>query len=1220
MRFLLKLFYLLNILFLSGCATYKPQYKQESFVTDFPNNKKIAHSFFLIGDAGDTPIDSVPLTLKNFQKALTDADQSSTAVFLGDNIYPKGFPKKNHKNHTSAEYRLDTQINTTKNFKGTSVFIPGNHDWYHGLKGLRRQEKYIEKQLGQDSFFPKNGCPIDRVKINDQLVLITIDSQWFITDWDKHPTINDDCDITNREQFFDEFKSLLKKSQGKKVIVALHHPLFTVGPHGGQYSFVDYLKPLPIIGSIKNLIRKTSGISHADLSHKRYIALQRRLISLAKQEDEVIFVSGHEHSLQYTRHNNIAQIVSGSGSKTSPTRCIGNTQFSYGISGFARLDIFEDGSSFVRYYDGNNNKIVFQTSVFEKQKQPQLPQYALSFPDTFQASIYTQKEVTKSKLYTKIWGERYRKDYGVSVKAPTILLDTLFGGLSPVRKGGGNQSKSLRLKNPEGKEYVMRALRKNPLQFLQATAFKDQYLNSLYKNTFAENVLKDGFTGSHPYAPFVIGPLADVAKVYHSNPTLYYVPKQKALGDFNLDFGDELYMIEERVSSNHEEVSSFGNTDKIISTHDMLMKLRKSHKHQVDEETYIRARIFDMLIGDWDRHEDQWRWGVFKEDHKTIYKAIPRDRDQAFSIMDDGWLLKAATTIEPTTRVLRSYKGTLKKPKWFNTSPYPLDIALANRSGKDIWDKQVATLQKNITEEVIDIAFENFPSEIDQQKIAIIKQKLIARLSNLQEIVNSYHKHLSIYAVVKATDKSDYIKIDRTQKGHTCVSIYKNKDSKSPYFSKIYTKEFTREIWVYGLDGDDYFTIEGNGTGCIPVRIVGGQNNDTFMLQDKKRVSIYDFATKKNTFTGVKRKLKLTDDYKTNTYDYKKLKNNINQLIPRVAVNPDDGLLLGVTNTFTKYGFERNPYSSRHQIKAGYYFATNGFDVSYKGSFAHFIEGWNLDFNTLFTSPNYSRNFFGFGNKTINPNHENDTSLDFNRVRIQQFIASTHLVRYGKLGSELALGIGYENYRIQKTANRFSTLILQNNPSARANDFLNTSIKYHFENADRKAFTTLGMSFEGEGGYRHNLSNNQGVPYLNTKLTFDHKLIPSGDLVLATAFGAQHNFNTNFEFYQAANLGAKTGLRGYRNERFAGAHAFYQSTDLRFQFKQFRTGIIPMSLGLFTGFDYGRVWVDQLDENKWNNSVGGGIFINTAKLAVANLSVFKGQEDIRVAFRLGFDF
>ena len=213
MRFLLKLFYLLNILFLSGCATYKPQYKQESFVTDFPNNKKIAHSFFLIGDAGDTPIDSVPLTLKNFQKALTDADQSSTAVFLGDNIYPKGFPKKNHDNHPSAEYRLDTQINTTKNFKGTSVFIPGNHDWYHGLKGLRRQEKYIEKQLGQDSFFPKNVCPIDRVKINDQLVLITIDSQWFITDWDKHPTINDDCDITNREQFFDEFKSLLKKSQ-----------------------------------------------------------------------------------------------------------------------------------------------------------------------------------------------------------------------------------------------------------------------------------------------------------------------------------------------------------------------------------------------------------------------------------------------------------------------------------------------------------------------------------------------------------------------------------------------------------------------------------------------------------------------------------------------------------------------------------------------------------------------------------------------------------------------------------------------------------------------------------------------------------------------------------------------------------------------------------------------------------------------------------------------
>jgi hypothetical protein len=32
----------------------------------------------------------------------------------------------------------------TKNFKkfqGKTIFIPGNHDWYNGIKGLERQEK-----------------------------------------------------------------------------------------------------------------------------------------------------------------------------------------------------------------------------------------------------------------------------------------------------------------------------------------------------------------------------------------------------------------------------------------------------------------------------------------------------------------------------------------------------------------------------------------------------------------------------------------------------------------------------------------------------------------------------------------------------------------------------------------------------------------------------------------------------------------------------------------------------------------------------------------------------------------------------------------------------------------------------------------------------------------------------------------------------------------------
>jgi len=153
-----------------------------------------------------------------------------------------------------------------------------------------------------------------------------------------------------------------------------------------------------------------------------------------------------------------------------------------------------------------------------------------------------RKEVDKSNLFTSIWGERYRKYYGTEVSAPTVSLDTLFGGLVPVKKGGGHQSKSLRLRDKDGKEYVMRALRKSAELYLQSMVFQDNYMLDDLQETYTQELLEDFYTGSHPYAPFTIGKLSDAVGIYHTNPVLYYIPKQNALGRFNNIFGNELYM------------------------------------------------------------------------------------------------------------------------------------------------------------------------------------------------------------------------------------------------------------------------------------------------------------------------------------------------------------------------------------------------------------------------------------------------------------------------------------------------------------------------------------------------------------------------------------------------------------------------------------------------------------------------------------------------------
>ena len=147
------------------------------------------------------------------------------------------------------------------------------------------------------------------------------------------------------------------------------------------------------------------------------------------------------------------------------------------------------------------------------------------------------------------------------------------------------------------------------------------------------------------------------------------------------------------------------------------------------------------------------------------------------------------------------------------------------------------------------------------------------------------------------------------------------------------------------------------------------------------------------------------------------------------------------------------------------------------------------------------------------------------------------------------------------------------------------------------------------------------------ELGIDYKLVPNGNVVLATDIRAHVNIGDDFEFYQAATLGANTGLRGYRNERFTGKHKIVQSTDLRCNFSDLRTNFLPIHLGIYAGFDYGKVWVDDalvfdadFNDANLNTSFGGGFFVNMSDIMTANFSVFNSDDNVRFAFRLGFGF
>jgi outer membrane protein assembly factor BamA len=227
------------------------------------------------------------------------------------------------------------------------------------------------------------------------------------------------------------------------------------------------------------------------------------------------------------------------------------------------------------------------------------------------------------------------------------------------------------------------------------------------------------------------------------------------------------------------------------------------------------------------------------------------------------------------------------------------------------------------------------------------------------------------------------------------------------------------------------------------------------------------------------------------------------------------------------------------------------------------------------------------------------------------------------LGSVFKIGFLYQSVEVEETPDRYiSEPGAVDNPDIfNVQHFAGAEVSYKFKNLDVPVFPARGMCLDLLTGWKYNLNKpDKKFGYIIPSISFFYPLEGYGKVVLATKLNGRITIGDGYEIYQGAYIGGLNGLRGFRDERFNGKNSFYQNSDLRINIGKVRNNIFPMEYGIYGGFDYGRVWVENDTSDLWHTSYGGGLFINFSDFTLANASLFHSADGNRFQFAIGLNF
>lgn len=822
-------------------------------------------------------------------------------------------------------------------------------------------------------------------------------------------------------------------------------------------------------------------------------------------------------------------------------------------------------------------------------------------------------------LRNLFFGYHYRKEWRTPIKVPVLDLKTEKGGLIPYGIGGGKQSVSLKLRNMDDKEYILRSINKDPTKAVPQN----------FRQTFIHDIVDDQISAQHPYGALAVPPLADAVNVYHTNPRVVLIPNDSSLGPYREQFRNMLVLFEEDPDESHDDVASLGNSENIVGTDRMRELIESDNDILLDERNFLRARLLDMLIGDWDRHERQYRWASIKTGDREVFRPVPEDRDQVFFKFDG--IIPYFASRKWALRNLQNFEADMGDIKGLNTTPRFIDRRYLSSLSRNDWKEIADSMKTELTDEVITKAVKEFPAEVFPLHGPEIISKLKSRRDQLPEATEEYYLLLSKYVNVFGTDKHERFEIERINHQQTKVTVYKIKkdgEIRNKLYERTFLRKETKEIRLYGLGGEDVFELKGNVKRGIKIRLLGGEGEDEYIENSRvggivKKSIVYD-TKKDNTYALSKETNKELS--KKETIHYPSLDNfAYNYLGPQITLdyNPDDGLFFGGGFLYRKYKFRQNPYGAMHKLLASIATSTGSVRVDYKGEVKSVVSSLDLGLDLELYTPAYVMNFFGYGNESL----RKDTAIEYYRVRLQQAVFNPSLNKTVTRYFTLGLGPKYQYFRLERNA---STFLGEN--SSEASDIYSSrqyaGLRGFFRlgTKDNERNPTRGILLTGEANFNQRIDD--GGSYSQFLSDFSFYITPNipFQLTFAGRVGGAMNFG-EYEFYQANSLGSVTGLgfsggnlRGFRRTRFVGDHAFYQNAEVRAQLFRFKTYIFPGKFGVLGFFDNGRVWAENENSHKWHIGYGGGIWMDIFHHFIASASYGFSEDDQVITFRLGFFF